>query len=509
MSARAGAAPYGALYAVLVAAHAVPFWMVERVPTMDGPSHVYNGWLLGRLLAGDTPWLERVFAVRWEPVPNWLAGALLGLGSALCRPATAEKLLLTLYVALLGWGLWALCGARERRRAWLAFAMLPWVLHLALDAGFYSFSIGLAGFAFALALGTRVLRGERSVAALHGVLGLTYFAHLAPHLAALAVLAVAWLHRRRRPDLAWRLFAPQLVLPLWFAWRQRGYETAAIGFEPDRLRAAARFDVFLSWRAEAPLAAAGLATLLWLLLGSALWLAVRRRWRARSGAELRADPPEVRFAGGLVGLVLVMACAPESALGGSVLPLRLGILALLCLAAVLEPPSSRWARRTAVLAAAGLSLVGVAATTARFREGDRETRPASLVARRVPRRATFVSVVLPHRRPASSQRLFHHVDGYAAVERRLVDLSNYEADSDFFPVSFRTEIARPDVHVLTSRPAEVDLAALRPVIDAVIVHGDLPRGKPLTRSLRTHYRRVARRGAHAVWLRIEPASPAP
>ena len=510
MSDRSGAAPYGALYALLVALHAVPFWTVERVPTMDGPSHVYNGWLLGRLLAGDLPWFERVFAVRWEPVPNWLAAALLGLGSALWRPETAEKLLLTLYVGLLGWALWAMCGARDRRRAWLAFLVLPWVFNLALDAGFYSFAIGLAGFAGALALGAPVLRGERGLGALNGVLGLTYFAHLVPHLAALGVLAAAWLRGGRRPQLALRLFAPQLLLPWWFVWRQRGHDGGTLVFEADRLQSMARFDLFLPWRSAAPLAAAGLAALLWLLTALALWRAARRGWRARCAVAPAEARPSPSFVVGVVFLAVVLVCAPESALGGSVLPLRLGILAVLCLGAAIEPPSGRWAKRAAVLAAAGLSLLGIGATTARYREGERETRQAIAVARRVPRRATFVSLVLPSRPPAPSPRLFHHVDGYAAVERKLVELSNHQADSDFFPVSFRPDVVRPGVQVLAARPAEFDLTALRPAIDAVIVHGDLPRGKPLTRSLRTHYRRVARSGAHAVWLRLETgAAPAP
>ena len=73
--------PVAWLYALAVAAHALPLWLVDRVVTMDGPSHVYNGWVLSRLWTERYPWLERVFAVRWEPVPNWTSELLLALGT--------------------------------------------------------------------------------------------------------------------------------------------------------------------------------------------------------------------------------------------------------------------------------------------------------------------------------------------------------------------------------------------------------------------------------------------
>src|SRR5690348_8450506 len=113
---------YIGTYWALGAAYAAPLWMVGSVPTTDGPSHVYNAWVLLRLLTGTAPPAVRAaFVVDPRPLPNWLTHAALALLMTVMGPRTAEKVLLTVYVALFLYAVRRLAGAVAPERRALAF----------------------------------------------------------------------------------------------------------------------------------------------------------------------------------------------------------------------------------------------------------------------------------------------------------------------------------------------------------------------------------------------------
>src|SRR5438270_5013139 len=79
-----------ALFVAVAALHLLPIWRVHLLPTVDGPSHLYNAVVLRELAAG-TPEFSRVFEVNKRLSPNWLGHALLAVFPA--APLIAEKLL--------------------------------------------------------------------------------------------------------------------------------------------------------------------------------------------------------------------------------------------------------------------------------------------------------------------------------------------------------------------------------------------------------------------------------
>src|SRR5437763_3480563 len=87
-----------ALFVAVALMHLVPVWRVRLVPTMDGPSHLYNAVVLGEL-AGRAPQFARVFTAHVQPT-NWLGHAALFLAILIIPPLVAEKLLVSLIVLL-------------------------------------------------------------------------------------------------------------------------------------------------------------------------------------------------------------------------------------------------------------------------------------------------------------------------------------------------------------------------------------------------------------------------
>jgi hypothetical protein len=61
--------------------------------------------------------------------------------------------------------------------------------------------------------------------------------------------------------------------------------------------------------------------------------------------------------------------------------------------------------------------------------------------------------------PNSYIGYLQHALSYPAIDKRLVDLDNYEPGTGYFPIIYRRTIAPPDIIEIEARPAEVDLDA--------------------------------------------------
>src|ERR1051326_6229118 len=101
------------LFAAVAVLHLLPVVRAPLIPTVDGPSHVYNAVVL-RELAKGTPEFARVFAVNKRLNPNWLGHLVLMVST--------EKVLWGAIVLLFLAGCWRLGGA------W-AFLAMPLAYH--------------------------------------------------------------------------------------------------------------------------------------------------------------------------------------------------------------------------------------------------------------------------------------------------------------------------------------------------------------------------------------------
>src|SRR5260370_12005925 len=93
------------LYMLLAVIAVVPIWSAHYFPTVDGPSHLYNSWLLQQLLNGNhlvTQW----YAIDWRPNPNWTGHIVLALLVSILPPPIAEKILVTGLVLLFAAPMW-------------------------------------------------------------------------------------------------------------------------------------------------------------------------------------------------------------------------------------------------------------------------------------------------------------------------------------------------------------------------------------------------------------------
>ncbi len=462
------------LFLGLVALQLVPFWVVRRVPTTDGPSHVYNAWVELHLHDPAHPRIGQTFELDPRPLPNWTAQASL-VGLLLVLPPTAaEKVLVSLAVLLV------LAGARfwiasvEPERAWLALLTVPFALNWALHFGFYSFCLGLACFLFALGCWWRRREspGWRLAAELTPLLLLAYASHLLALAVTLFSLALLWLAalpralregRVRRHARHLAILAPQLVLPLWFVLGHRGPTPEAALDLPRRLEDLLALRVLFTY---GPGGLGGALALLF--LGLAILTPLGRRQRGAEDALLL-------LALALAGAALL---APDAMSGGSLIAPRLTLFPFLVLAAWLAPPASPALRRAVVALAAALAVANVVFVARAYRALDAEVE-AKLAASGpiAPGTAVLPLYFAFGTTAASGPFLFTHVVDRVGVEKGLVVLSDYEAATGHFPIRFRDAALRPPLAQIERAPGSLELTEFAPVADYVYVWRMSPRSR--------------------------------
>ncbi len=208
-------------------------WTVPWFVTQDSPAHVYNAEILARSFDPDSPFAG-TFAIRWQPIPNWVGHVLLA-GLIRMIPAwTADRIMTSL--TLVGFAasvFWLrlrigrdddLGGGRYLPAAALLAVLLA--MNITWLFGFTSFTLGACLFPITLGFWwpRRDHLGAGGIVGLWVLLVLGYFCHLVslgltvhrPGLAGPGDAAAALLGRWRRGIR--RAGVPDAADP---AWRRR------------------------------------------------------------------------------------------------------------------------------------------------------------------------------------------------------------------------------------------------------------------------------------------------
>ncbi len=466
----------------------LPLWTVHRVPSTDGPCHLYNAWVMHHLHDPAYPAIGSHFRLALAPVPNWLSPVLLYLLLSVVPPLLAEKLLFSFYVVLFGAIAWWFAGLLDPTRRVHAFLALPFTYNFMVRLGFLNFMLSVP--LMLLAVGAwwrgREAPGARFALRLNLLLVLCYFAHLVGLVVALVAIGLLWLAsfdsaRWRRWLLHPLLLLPQVPLPLWFLtthpsapaanrwpWALRfGYlrELRALFLYPHRYRVGY-----------------ALVLLFALLAVVTLVLEGRRAPRAHHG-----------FVAAAFTVLTLYLLAPWGIGEGGILPPRLSILPFLL---VLPWLTSRLARPLQLAIPAALLLL-VAWESASLVDANRHAAAevdaflAGLA--QVPAGSRVATLIWNRDRGSLG-----HGAAYAAISRGLVDWGDYQAGIDLFPVRWRSGIVPPQG--LEAHPERYPPRRWAPVVDYVYTWA-MPAGAAVRPRLRYWYRPAGRVGAGQLWQR--------
>lgn len=429
-----------------------PIWSARYLPTSDGPSHLYNSWLLHELVRGSQGPVAAWFAIDWRPHPNWIGHAVMALLMAVVSPLVAEKLLVSGIVLLFLYAIWTYAGAVDDTRRVVAFIAFPFAYNLLLQMGFYNFCISAALYFLLLAIWwkRRDRPDARTVAIVASLLLVCYFSHPMSTILAIGSLGILWLATLPGRPFALHvrhLLALLPVLPLlaWFLHIQ-GTSLAPAHVSPSGLFSyIMRMWVILTF--DEYQAKLGLA--LFFVLGALIVVTlIRRRWRwSESDAFLLVT----------VALVAVYARAPAATSGGTMIMSRMALFVVLSPLAWLAPGMPRRAGIAFVVVFSIVSLVYTGYLVRRYRGLSRRMEELVRSADAIERNTTFVPLIRDVRPPGTYVPVLVHAIDYAAIEKRSVDVANYEAASGYFPIRFRPGIAPPDMATIGAPVSALDV----------------------------------------------------
>jgi len=162
-----------------IALNALPILLFRFFPSMDGPAHLYNANVLSQLCRDQSEVLHHYYTINPALVPNWTSHVLLA-GFKVFLPAfLAEKVLLLLYVVGLPLTFRKFISCIAPSQSALTYIIFPFIYNYLFCLGFYNLSLSIILLFAGLTIAIRQIQAP----SLRGWMGqailflLTYFTH--------------------------------------------------------------------------------------------------------------------------------------------------------------------------------------------------------------------------------------------------------------------------------------------------------------------------------------------
>jgi hypothetical protein len=172
------------LVIALLVVHLLPIWILKYFPTQDGPSHIYNAYVLKEYHKHENYKIRELFKLNLVIFPNWISHAFMALLMYVFPPIVSEKILVSLCIALLPLSLFYFLNAVDRGKLLFGLFGFIYAYNLLLHMGFYSFALSMPMFFFTLGYWWKHKDEMRpaNMAILYVLLLMTYLTHYQSYL---------------------------------------------------------------------------------------------------------------------------------------------------------------------------------------------------------------------------------------------------------------------------------------------------------------------------------------
>jgi hypothetical protein len=142
-------------YIFLLIVHIGLVWWLPYLPTQDGPSHIYNLVILHDLLNGGKEW-GHFFTYQLRPIPNLGFIILTYPLLFFFTPLVVERIFISVYIVLLGVSVPFFLRTFEKPPFPISYFIFPLIFNYTLLMGFYSYIVAVPMFLLALSLAWRI-----------------------------------------------------------------------------------------------------------------------------------------------------------------------------------------------------------------------------------------------------------------------------------------------------------------------------------------------------------------
>jgi len=142
--------PWRVLFLFLFAIEILPIWFFTFFPSHDGPSHIYNAYVLKSFFTGTPPRIAEYYKLNAFPFPNWSSHPFMGTLMLIVTPETAHKILLTVILTLFPLSIFYFLEAVKKQKSIYVVVGFLFNYHFMLHYGFYNFSLSAPFYFFSL-----------------------------------------------------------------------------------------------------------------------------------------------------------------------------------------------------------------------------------------------------------------------------------------------------------------------------------------------------------------------
>jgi hypothetical protein len=476
-------------FVILIVVHLLPIWYFKYFPSADGPVHLDSANVLRQYYFPDRSLFRDYYVLNKDLVPNWFSPLIMAGLMSIVPPLVAEKILLSGYVILLPISVSYALQVIRPDAGFLAILAFPFIYNHMLHTGFYNFSYSLPVFFFVVGYWLKYQNRFtlRQIGTLSLLSLLLYFCHLVSLVMAYVAIALLtiWLtvldFARQSQQQQFNLrslvrafciralvpicaFLPTIILVVMFLSRKAAASSESL-WEPmpvwkqliDLLSLKSLVS-YERWEYLFSIALVGLfvAVCLYLLRSKEVHHQKLNFW---DGFFLIA-----------AAYVVIYFIAPDRMAGGGNIKDRLLLYPFFALTLWFGAQSyHRLVKQRIQLVAMGLALMLLGLHTIKYAQLNNYLEEYVSGMHLIEPNTTLLPLSFSNRGHAPdgsplSMRTgaFTYASGYIAAEKGVVHLANYQANLDYFPISFRPKL-NPFVHlksgqgwILATQPPRVD-----------------------------------------------------
>jgi len=443
------------LFYLLIFAHLILIWAFPYTPTQDGPSHLNNANVIKEYILQGNPLFREYFLLNTSDISNWIGHLLLAGLLSLFPTMVAEKIFLSGYIVMLPLcAKYAICSIKPEASA-ASFLIFPFIFNYNFHMGFYNFSYSLP--LFFLLIGYWIRHSEnfglREAIVLTMLSMLLVLFHIMTFVLAYIFIGIMMFNEiysqyrsiQTNRNIAWKdglklffrksslvsvSFVPAILIVLLFL-RNHGAQSTGWNLRLPILSP----HVLMSFGLDEAL----IYTLMGLFMITAFVL-IRSKWSSIFALD--------RYSLVLAVYALICMFVPEWMSGGSFMYPRMILflyLALILSLASLNLTSKN--KRSFVVVSLFASIMLLFSHAVTYHEMNTYLDEYMSAGKFVRNSSVLLPICfskegppLNHKRLSYKVAPFLHASGYIAVEKDLIDLANYEAAKNFFPVRYRQNL---------------------------------------------------------------------